>query len=64
MANAVTTVISDMLKTVDQTSEAFIETAYGGLGLQVEYPVPLHAHPLRGLVGLYDPGGTRQWQPD
>jgi type IV secretion system protein VirB6 len=37
LANAVTTVISDMLKTVDQTSEAFIETAYGGLGLQVEF---------------------------
>ena len=37
MANAVTTVISDMLKTVDQTSEAFIETAYSGLGLQVEF---------------------------
>jgi type IV secretion system protein VirB6 len=37
LANAVTTVISDMLRTVDQTSEAFIETAYGGLGLQVEF---------------------------
>ena len=37
MANTVTTVISDMLKTVDATSAAFIETAYGGLGLQVEF---------------------------